>query len=418
MFLIVREWPVSLSWALIASISGAWFAMRNRLRTITIFESCLALLVLLDGISRLSVWPSGGSAGLFVNVLQLCLYALLVIDLVRRKYPFSTYLAVGMSAAVFLLGWLQTHDSVFIRDVLLIVAARDTPFEKTVHTMRITMSLVVCIGILTVVFGFVGLGVYRRGGVSLGFAHPNQLALMLTVIALMWLAERRKYLTGKDLTFATIWALVTYLITRSRTPLLLMMAVIILGVVQVRNPGRHVGKVLAIMAPLVPILCLLFTYMTAVLLPLSQFVNQLDLLLSNRIWLNWYAFSHYDITMFGQVIDLTAGTGTVYNEIRGVWNSSITVDNTYTLSLLSLGLIPTLGFVCWNTFSLKRAVNSGDFYLVVLGIVLCVYGITEAQMMDVYNNFVLLSAYSLSVGGRPAAANDVQGERGLVSHDS
>lgn len=370
--------------------------MSNRLRSITLFEICLSLLVLSDGLSRLVIWPSDGMANTLVNLMQLGLYALLAIDLVRRRYSVSTYICVVVSAAIFILGWSRTHDSVYIRDVLLIVAAKDVPFERTVRAMRITITVVVCIAVLTVIVGIAPIITYRRGGLSLGFAHPNQLALILTVIVLMWLAERRKQLQGKDLAVAGAWSFVTYAITRSRTPLILMGVVILLGVAQVRKPNRTVGKFLSIVAPSVPLLCLLFTYVTAMLLTSSQLVNRLDLILSNRIWLNWYAFSHHDLTLFGQVVDLTAGSGTVYNEIRGVWNSLVTVDNTYTLSLITLGLVPTLVFIVWNTFSLKKLADSGDFYLVVLEVALCIYGITEAQMMDVFNNFVLLATFTAS----------------------
>lgn len=390
--------------------------MLRWIKRITVFELCLALLVLSDGLSRLSVWPSDSVGDLLVNGFQLCLYVLIAVDLVMRRYSFSTYLCVGISAGIFLLGWFQTHDSVFIRDVLLIVAARGTPFERTVRAMRIMLSVVVCIGLLTVIFGFATTKTYRRGGLSLGFSHPNQLALILTVIILMWLAERRKTLAWSDIGLTIIWALVTYSITRSRTPMLLVTAVIVLGFAQVKNPHRHVGGILAFVAPMVPALCLIFTCVTAKLLTSSPLVNDLDILLSNRIWLNWYAFSHYDITPFGQIIDLTAGTGTVYNEIRDLWNSAITVDNSYTLSLLELGLLPTLCFICWNTFSLKKSADSGDFYLVILGIALCVYGITEAQMMDVFNNFALLSAFSFGAERSPSFGHETSNERRLVTN--
>lgn len=66
---------------------------------------------------------------------------------------------------------------------------------------------------------------------------------------------------------------------------------------------------------------------------MNSIVNRLDLLLSNRIFLNWYAINHHGMRLFGQIVNLTEGSGTAFNEIRGIWNSLITVDNSYTLHL-------------------------------------------------------------------------------------
>lgn len=43
-------------------------------------------------------------------------------------------------------------------------------------------------------------------------------------------------------------------------------------------------------------------------------------------------------------------------------------------------------------FSQKQIVVKGDLFLLILGTVFCIYGITEAQMIDVFNNFMLLFA--------------------------
>lgn len=372
-------------------------SVASRLRGLSLFEVSLGLLVLLDGLGRLTIWPDSMSLSNVVNVLQLCLYALLAIGIVRSGYSVKTHVAIGLSAVIFLAGWVQTHDSVFIRDVLLIVAASGAPFERTIRSMRYSLSAVLATGIITAACGLVPMESFRRGGLALGFGHPNQLALVLTTICLMWLAERRYSLRWKDIFTASLWTIVTFIVTQSRTPIMLMIVVIAVGIVQLRNGRRRVGRIVTLIAVLLPMACLSFTYLTAMVLPYNAFVNQLDLVLTNRIWLNWYAFTHHGIALFGQLVDLTADSGTVFNELRGTGHNSITVDNTYALSLLILGLLPTLCYICWNTFCLKRVADSGDFFILVLGIVYCLYGLTEAQMMDVFNNFVLLGAYSLGV---------------------
>lgn len=382
--------------------------MYDKFRKVSCFGCCLFLLLLMDGLSRLTIWPSGGLINTFVNAFQLVIYLVLAFDIIRKHYSPVTYLCVFVSLVLLLIGWSQTRDSVYIRDILLIVAAQGASFEGTARTMRRTVSITVIAGVLTALLGYATTRTYHRGSdirYTLGFSHPNQLALMLAIIALLWLAERHARLNWIDLLFLTLWTAMTFEITRSRTATALLVFMLVVCAIQVAFPRRSVGGLFTAIAVITPPACLLFTYVSAHLISDNGFLKSLDRLLGNRIWLNWYAFTNHGIPLFGQVVDLSEGTGTVYNDLTGTWNNAITVDNTYALSLVRLGLIPTLVFIVWNMFALKRIAERGDRCLLAMGIVFCIYGITEAQMLDVFNDFILLGAYAL-IQGRGSKVQD------------
>ena len=360
--------------------------------SISLYEVALALLVFLDRISRLKAWDSESWASTFVDVVQLGIYILLFVLLIKNHYSFEMLFAIGLSLILLIAGYFVTREAVFIRDLLLLVAAKDISFNKILKSLRYSLSLVMLIAVLSVLFGFADMAVQRRGGLALGFSHPNQAALVLTIILLLWLAEKHKTFKSSDFVFALIATTIIYIVTKSRTPLALAVLVVVVGIIYKNYPSLKIGKGLIKVLIVMPILCLAFTVVTAYLLPMNSIVNRLDLLLSNRIFLNWYAINHHGMRLFGQIVNLTEGSGTTFNEIRGIWSSLITVDNSYTLALVSLGIIPTFVFVGWSCFSQKQIVVKGDLFLLILGTVFCIYGITEAQMIDVFNNFMLLFA--------------------------
>lgn len=368
-------------------------------RRVSLYEVSLCLLVFSNDITRLSVWSAGSWVDTIVNVIQLGIYLLLFVLIIKRRFSTETFMLVALSLVLFVIGFLTTRDAVYIRDLLLIVAAKDIPFNCIVKSIRYSLTIVVVVALLSVVFGCVDVEVYRRGGYALGFAHPNQAALTLTIILLLWLAERHDSLKASDLLLACCATFVTYYLTRSRTALLLSVFAVGVSALYKQHPRLKMRKAFLVFIVFLPVISLLFTVLTAYLLPSSRIVNHLDLLLSNRIFLNWYAIGHHGMSLFGQIVDLTEGSGTTYNEIRGIWNSLITVDNSYTLSLVSLGIMPTLVFTAWCCHAQKTIVAKGDYFLLLIAGLFYVYGLTEAQMIDVFNNFMLLFTFAAADRG-------------------
>ena len=144
--------------------------------SISLYEVALALLVFLDGISRLKAWDSESWASTFVDVVQLGIYVLLFVLLIKNHYSFEMLFAIGLSLILLIAGYFVTREAVFIRDLLLLVAAKDISFNKILKSLRYSLSLVMLIAVLSVLFGFADMAVQRRGGLALGFSHPNQAA--------------------------------------------------------------------------------------------------------------------------------------------------------------------------------------------------------------------------------------------------
>lgn len=368
----------------------------------------IGILVFSECASRLEGFPSDGCLATVVNAIQLVLYVLLVIQVVLFRYSLNTIVIAVVSVMFFIMGWFATHNAVYIRNILLVLAVGTIPFGRTLKAMRYAMITTVVAGAVSVVLGLASIQQFRRGGISLGFVHPNQLSLIITIILLTWLAEHNKHFTLKKLAGVSLLALISYGITRSRTALLIIFAALVFSILQMHR-HRYRLRYFAVVAAVVPMCCFVLSVLTAVFLFSSNLVNQLDLLFSNRIWLNWYAFSNHTVTLFGQNIDFTLGTGTVYNTLRGTGNNSITVDNSYVVSLLELGLIPTLIYLMWNSYSLVHLSNMGEYYLMSIGILLCIYAMFESQLLDAYFNFVLLATYSVGNTKRNSKSNGGNG---------
>lgn len=366
----------------------------DRLRRVPLYQWSLAFLFISEGITKLSVWQSGTLLDIVINVVQLLVYALLTIRIIQNPPSKMTILFAVMSFLVFVGGYLTTRNAVFVRNLLLVLAAKDISFNSILKYLRWALSLVVLIALLTVAFGMGNMEVQRRGGVALGFVHPNQAALLLTMLLFLWIAEKRNHFTPDDFIVASLAVLMIYAITKSRTSFVLGILAMIVQVIATFKPTVKTNVPIKIALVLLPIACVLFTVLTAIILPYNNIANKIDTLLNNRVFLNWYAFEHHGVTLFGQIVNLNEGSGTVYNAIRGIGNSLITVDNSYTLSLVVLGVLPTFVFVAWLTLAEKKIGDTGSILLAFLGAVFCIYGLVEAQMIDVFNNYMMLIIFS------------------------
>ena len=128
------------------------------------------------------------------------------------------------------------------------------------------------------------------------------------------------------------------------------------------------------------------------MLPYSGFLKKLDLLFTNRIFLNYYQFNKYPLRLFGENVSLHEPGG-AYNNIQNFW-AAITCDCTYTMSLIIMGIIPTAVFALAYICLMKKAIKAKDYTVIAITILLAMYAFCESQLVEIYNNFVFFYIYA------------------------
>ena len=222
---------------------------------------------------------------------------------------------------------------------------------------------------------------------AFGYGQPNMAAQVITIIALMLVAEKAETLSGKHYVAIEIIGVMVFLITGSRTAtIVLLMTPIMIVVIKKLMTKKVLNSVSALFLQGFQLLMFIFSWLISKMLPNNAFLKAVDLLFANRLFLNYYQLENHPVTAFGQNIELQVKD--VYNNIQNVWGAMVTCDSTYVMSLIIMGIIPTLIFMAGYVILMHKALRDRNYIVVAIALLLALYGFFEAQLIEIYNNFV------------------------------
>lgn len=353
----------------------------------------LALMVFSDVLSRLTYIQS---VDLLREAIGLASDAGLLLLIVRAiavvRPERGLVMLSGTLLAIFGIGYISTGNSALVKALILLIASYDVELRTVTRTCLAAFCFGVTIGVIS--WSISVLAGQPMDGFA-GFDHKNQLALALFVIVALWFVERMTYRNEIQIAEWGIVAFVilaTAIVVQSKTAATCMTLFAVLCLTLRTKVFRVVLKstVGLFLAKGFQGICLLFSVGTAVALPMQPVVQAIDRIMTNRIWLNWYALQNHTLSLFGSNVNLNEGTGAAYNFVLQTGNNAVTVDNTYILSLFILGILPTIAFAVLFSWAISQFFKDGRYVVICAALVLCLYGLMEAQMVDVFNNFIFI----------------------------
>lgn len=298
---------------------------------------------------------------------------------------------------------MRSGQAAYFRGFLLILAAKDVPFKRIVSVCKYAISSMFLFTVILWILRISDSGVSNKGKLSFGYVHPNIFAQIIMIILFLRLAERGEKTKKREFIVFEIIAIIIVLLTETKTvAIVIALTPLILGFFK-WNLYRNGGiKVFNFLGEISQFSVLLFTWWSARMLPYFSFLKKLDLIVTNRLFLNYYLFNKYPLKLFGQNINLHESGG-IYNDIQDIWGAVITCDNTYALSLLVMGIIPTVIFLLAYVLLVKKAIKIHDYTIIAISILLALYAFCECQMVEIYSNFVyfyILAVPSVTQGER------------------
>ncbi|MFR2318869.1 MAG: hypothetical protein ACLS7U_05465 [Enterocloster sp.] len=355
-------------------------------RKIGLFELVLFSLIIIEELSKIYIFSNSEIYSLFANYIQLPLYVALLHYILKKSYTNRQLLIFAIIGVLLLYGYIKSGQAAYFRAFLLIIAAKNISFKKIVRICRYAITSTFLFTVLLWICRISDGGIGRRGKLSFGYGHPNITAQTVMIIMLLYLAERGNNAKTKDyILFETI-AVAVMLLTGSKTA----MIIIALTPITISFFKWYLAKKKLMIGNLIiecsQISIIVFTWLSAKMLPYSYLLKKLDLLLTNRLFLNYYQFNKYSLSLFGKNVSLYE-TGQVYNEIQNFW-ATITCDCTYTISLIIMGIIPTMLFAIAYIYLVKKAIASKDYIVIAIAVMLAMYAFCESQLVEIYNNFV------------------------------
>lgn len=269
-------------------------------------------------------------------------------------------------------------DFEFFITVLLIFIVQSKDIES-IFKISITLKI---IGIVFVVFSFL-IGIidetimsdnnrYRH---SLGFDHPNGLAMLVFSLSLecIYLYKRKR------LYLISIFLLINFVIyslTDSRTAFLSYLIFIIIYLIFIRF------KVLFSMITILPLLFIFFVISIGIpfLYKDNEFWVNVNKVLSGRAIMGHHYIEKFGVSAFGTpIMNEFYTTKTVFRP----WSSRFLLDSSYMRIFMQFGWVSTLIIFVFLYKKLKYLVSTNQIQIVSIILSILIFGISESYTYHV-----------------------------------
>lgn len=306
-----------------------------------------------------------------------------IVKIAATQYTLKEWGVIFLMGLLGLISFAVTDREEIIRIVAFVAAIKGTDIGKV---LKITFweTLAGCIVIIllsiTGIYGAASVtGFFRGGGIEetrycLGMGHPNALHCMFFALLVLGMATYREKMKWFAYVLCMLLNIGVYLLTDSRTGMLVCTAAIFLAVFLEYAKKWRERKILYVLAVLAIIACAVLTVIIAVYGVEIPILRQIDIRINGRF-------------QWGKT-----GGGIEY------WSlfSSPENQNYFDMGFLRIfywyGIIPALvyiGLLCAVLWSCRKQKAYGAF-LVILAF--SVYTLIEAHAVSVYigRNYVLL----------------------------
>lgn len=349
----------------------------------------LFLLVFMNKLTTIYVFSQMEFLGTVIDFVQVPMYGGLIYIIVQKKYSLKELMAFLVIGILLLVGYVISGQAAYFKGFLLIIASKNIPYRRILNVCRKALTFVLGLGIFLFLTGISNSGISRRGASGLGFCHPNVTAQLIMIIILLWVSEKAGKLKPVHYIGIELGGLITFLLTDSKTSTIVILLIPLVMVFSEKIMSRTwYSKVPKFLMTYSQLLVMLFTYLSARFLETSNMLKTLDLVFTNRLFLNYYVLNKFGIKLFGQNVTLSDNSGTIYNNIHGWYNWSVTCDCSYMVTLLVMGLIPTVIILIGYILLMKKAIKRHNYMIMSVALLLAIYSFCESQMLEVYSSFV------------------------------
>ncbi len=329
----------------------------------------------------------GGSFLILVASLGLTMVHIMF----RNKFSVKRTVLVLALLGMFAYNYLHSKDSRMLALIITIVGIKDLELE---NVLKVTFYEKIIVTLMVMAASVVGIGNASFGpSPILGFSHGNLLMLTITVLIMLYLCIYWKKVTGKILLALLGFIFMAFLITGSRSGLLISLAIWGLGFLYKYYRIERFLEIAAKYAmPVLMLLNLHFALSTSqnILIFLdkipgfaekyNQFVLMLDEVLTHRFKLANLVMTNSDISWLGSV----------KNERELAIYKYLVVDSGYIQLLLVFGILGTVLFLLLNHLLAKELIKRRQYVYIIALIGISLYAFTENALCSLKYNFTLL----------------------------
>lgn len=360
----------------------------------------------LDAFYRTTMFPQMFVVNQWIPTLTLLTLIFLKLLIYGREKPLQS-ISIGVLALSFLVIYKITRDINLPIMAYLVIGAYGVSFRKIVKVycgIGIPFLLFCIVSSQTgLVFDYI---VQDWNGVrplrhSFGIIFPTDFAAHVTYLVLGW-----GWLRGRKLTWAELgvfafctWAVYHFCNARAGTVSLLVFTVLCIctklfeqfvhwdSLRPALQKGLSVaGKAIQMLSGHAILLLSLVMLVLTRGYSDSTFMQKIDYLFSNRLFMGRLALDQYDVPLFGQEV-IMQGFGYSETESLGYY---FYIDCSYIKMLVCYGLVVSI--LIWIAYTLlgHRAIKANEVYLIWVIGVIGLHCTMEQHLMEIaYNPFLL-----------------------------
>lgn len=336
----------------------------------------------------------------FMQLLALSLMGILIV-LKNQRVKKNTFIQMVIFTIIIILSYISSYhssvrDSSLVMMLFVLFSAKSMEFDSLI---KMDFKIKCILFIMELIFYFFDLTsgnsiLYRENTIryTLGFGHPNILAITLVSIILEYFYLKKEKIKKIYLLPLAIFIIIIDLLTDSRSSLILLILVFILFLFNNSLLRLVYNKK---MKKIVVNSFFIFTFVSFLLVFLYSSHTKVGLILnkifSNRLYYISKILNYYDVNLLGQNLILTGEEA-----ISLYGNYTQTLDNCYIYLLFRFGIFSFLimGYIFKKNF--EMAYNEKKTYLIWILFFFMIYGLMEKYTISIfYNVFILYFIKSL-----------------------
>lgn len=328
----------------------------------------------------------------------------MVAKICTLTFTIGKFLALALTGLLTLYTCVSTGMYDMLVTVVAICLLINEDLDEYISEMlKIQTIILICHIAVAGIMTLTGAGDYlwnwtegRRFRFNGGFNHTNVLSSYVLSCMMMFAWKRFRQITANQFGWMTCIAILTYVMTRSRTGLLLNIVLLLL-LFFMQNENRLAIQAVNFTLPvLFPALSALIFWAQRQYTSGNSIVRMLDTMLTGRIKYAAYAYVRSGITLLPRPLDY-ASVGVV--AWTPEWNlNTFTFDNLYSFIFMQLGII-WIAVISGIIFVASRKLDIRNRLFLLIWILYC---IVEVHGLNCFKFFplILLTTLLSEKGGR------------------
>lgn len=326
------------------------------------------------------------------GVISYLVLAFMMIQIVfLQKYSLREICLISVITVPIIVSAVLSTNFFALSTWLFIVAAKETEFERIVHTAYRVLIIMIPLVIVFNLFGMIEDYTITRNGMirySLGFSHPNQLGLRVFQLVACHCYINRNQLKFINYIYIFAAAVFLYVVPNSQTAYICVLAMLLLLFIY-KFLNKYWIAALEFYKNCMVVISVLFNLLSVFwsLIDLNghPVIKQINTLLSIRFSSCNRVFQIYGISILGQRIYVTS----TERNLVGI-TTRLFLDNAYMALLLRFGVIVycifSLAFIALLIYCKRKE----QILLLIILVVYALYGVMENGLFLTSHNIFLL----------------------------